>query len=62
LNQAINDRLIKAQLKQLIQNSFKQILTNRILQDYCQVEFKNKEKKYQFIEIRKLNSIYELAF
>lgn len=62
MNQAINDRLIKAQLKQLIQNSFKQILTNRILQDYCQVEFKNKEKKYQFIEIRKLNSIYELAF
>ena len=67
-----NNNQKKAQIKQLIQDSFQQALANNIIQDHCQVEFKNKERKPQFIKIRKLNNLiigqayainfYELAF
>jgi hypothetical protein len=56
----------------LIQDSFKQALVNKIIQNHCQVEFKNKERKPQSIKIEKLNNLiigqtyainfYELAF
>ena len=70
-----NNNQKKAQIKQLIQDSFQQALANKIIQDHCQVEFKNnknKERKPQFIKIRKLNNLiigqayainfYELVF
>jgi len=30
---------------------------NKIIQDHCQVEFKNKERKPQFIKIEKQNNL-----
>ena len=45
----------KAQLKQLIQDSFQQALKHKIIQKYCRIEFKN--KKTQFVQIQKLNSL-----
>ena len=47
----------KAQLKQLIQDSFQQALKHKIIQKYCQIEFKNKKIKTQFVQIKKLNSL-----
>jgi hypothetical protein len=52
-----NNNQKKAQIKQLIQDSFKQALVNKIIQDHYQVEFKNKERKPQFIKIEKLNNL-----
>jgi len=47
----------KAQIKQLIQDSFQQALVNKIIQDHCQMEFKNEERKSQCIRIEKLNNL-----
>ena len=67
-----NNNQKKAQIKQIILESFRQALTNRIIQDHCQVGFKNKKRKSQLIKIRKLNNLiisqacvinfYELVF
>jgi hypothetical protein len=47
----------KAQLKQLIQYSFQQALAHKVIQDHCQVEFKNKGRKPKSIQIKELNSL-----
>jgi len=52
-----NNNQKKTQIKQLIHESFRQALVSKIIQDDCQVEFKNKERKPQFIKIEKLNNL-----
>lgn len=52
-----NNNQKKAQVKQLIQDSFKQALVNKIIHAHCRVEFKNKKRKPQFIKIEKLNNL-----
>lgn len=62
----------KAQVKHLIKSSFQQALAHKIIRSYCRVEFKDKTKKSQSIEIKKLNNLiigqsdtikfYELLF
>jgi hypothetical protein len=47
----------KAQLKRLIQYSFQQALKHKIIQNDCQIEFKNKKRKTQSIQIQKLTSL-----
>ena len=57
-----NNNQKKAQINQLIQNSFQQALANKIIQYHCQVEFKNTESKPQIIKIRKLNYWSSLCY
>jgi uncharacterized protein YpiB (UPF0302 family) len=47
----------KTQLKRLIQESFQQALKNKIIQNYCQIEFKNKKIKPQYVKIQELNPL-----
>lgn len=47
----------KAQLKRLIQESFQQALKHKIIQNYCQIEFKNKKRKTQYLQIQDLNPL-----
>jgi len=47
----------KAQVKHLIKYTFQQALADKIIQDYCRVEFKDKIRKSQSIEIKKLNNL-----
>lgn len=47
----------KAQVKHLIKYSFQQALAHKIIQDYCRVEFKDKIRKSESIEIKKLNNL-----
>ena len=47
----------KAQLKRLIQESFQQALKHKIIQNYCQIEFKNKKRKTQYVQIQDLNPL-----
>ena len=47
----------KAQVKHLIKFSFQRALTNKIIHNYCRVGFKDKIRKSQFIEIKKLNNL-----
>ena len=49
-----NNNKKKAHLKQYIQHLFQQALKHKIIQNNLQIEFKNKKKKTQFIEIQKL--------
>ena len=49
-----NNNKKKAQFKQYIQHLFQQALKHKIIQNNLQIEFKNKKKKTQFIEIQKL--------
>lgn len=56
----------------MIKSSFQQALAHKIIHSYCRVEFKDKTKKDQSIEIEKLNNLiigqsdtinfYELLF
>ena len=47
----------KAQFKQYIQHLFQQALKHKIIQNNLQIQFKNKKKKTQFIEIQKLTPL-----
>ena len=47
----------KAQLKRFILYSFQQALKHKIIQNYCQIEFKNKKRKTQFVQIQKLDPL-----
>jgi hypothetical protein len=47
----------RAQVKDLIKYIFQQALAHKIIQDYCRVEFKDKVRKSQSIEIKKLNNL-----
>lgn len=47
----------KAQVKQLIKDSLQQALTYKMIQNHCEVEFKNRTRKPQSIEIKKLNNL-----
>lgn len=62
----------KSQVKYLIKQSLQEALAHKIIQEYCQVEFKDKTKKSKVIEIKRLNNLiigqsdainfYELLF
>ena len=52
-----NNNKKKAHLKQYIQHLFQQALKHKIIQNNLQIEFKNKKKKTQFIEIQKLTPL-----
>lgn len=41
----------------MIKYIFQQALAHKIIQDYCRVEFKDKVRKSQSIEIKKLNNL-----
>jgi len=47
----------KARLKQLVQHSFQQALKHKIIQNDCYIEFKNKKRKTQAIQIEKLTPL-----
>ena len=52
-----NNNKKKAHLKQYIQHLFQQALKHKIIQNNLQIQFKNKKKKTQFIEIQKLTPL-----
>ena len=52
-----NNNNKKAQLKQYIKNLFQQALKHKIIQNNLQIEFKNKKRETQFIEIQKLTPL-----
>lgn len=47
----------KAKIKKIIQNTFFQALEHQMVQDNCQIKFKNKKRETQFIEIRNLTTL-----
>lgn len=50
--QANNQKKVK--IKKIIQNTFFQALEHQMVQDNCQIKFKNKKRETQLIEIRNL--------
>lgn len=48
----------KAQVKDLIKSFFQKSLAHKIIHSYWRVEFKDKTKKSQSIEINKLNNLF----
>jgi hypothetical protein len=41
----------------LVQYSFQQALKHKIIQKHCHIEFKNKKRKIQYIQIQKLTPL-----
>ncbi len=47
----------KALIKQHIQYTFHQALEHRMIQDNCQIKFKRKKRKTQYIQIRNITPL-----
>jgi len=47
----------KAQIKQHIQHTFHKALEHQMIQDNCQIKFKNKKRKTQYIQLRNITPL-----
>ena len=47
----------KAQIKQHIQHTFHKTLEHQMIQDNCQIKFKNKKRKTQYIQLRNITPL-----